>query len=118
MTTATAAALDAACDAAGVRGTARLVLRVVADFAYGDKDTCWPSNGRIAARVGRSVGHVRRLLATLDRLGLVERRPRADGAGREFLLPWKAGAQGARAGAAPPCPPARAPGCPPARAES
>ena len=70
----------------------RSIIEVIAGFAYGDRAIAWPSNKTIAGLVGRSVGHVRRLIGEIAREApeLLSRRPcEENGTGRLFELPWK-----------------------------
>ena len=65
----------------GMRG---YVLRLLVDMVRlrgRDAGMCWPSVSYLAEKVGRSVRHVRRLLAELEALGEIQRiaQRRADG---------------------------------------
>jgi hypothetical protein len=82
-------ALNAVCESHRLRPSYRMVVRVIADHAYGDRDVAWPSNATIAQLVGLSVGHVRRILAQLRQLGVIVRRSADNLTGREFFLPFK-----------------------------
>ena len=114
------------CDKHALGPTARLVVRTIADFAYGSRDVAWPSNRTIASLVGRSLGHIRRLISKLVALGILVRRPAENRTGREFLLPFKTQdpemtPSEPRAGGArpqsPPCAPVAVPPGSPARTE-
>lgn len=112
--------------------TKRDIVMAISGFAYGDRETCWPSNRTIAELVGRSVGHVRRLIGDLVRQApeLLDRQP-TDGnlTGRVFRLAWKAPLPApppatdnrSRAGGArqrsEPCAPTTTAPCAPARSE-
>src|SRR4051794_19865947 len=80
--------------------TAKTVaVALVRHWAW-SKDHCWPSDRTIAARVGRSVGHVQRCLRQLEAAGWVERERTDDVPnGRRIWLNWRRG--GARPGPAP-----------------
>ena len=75
------------------------------------KDHCWPSDGTIGARVGRSPGTVQRSLRRLEAAGWIAReKTTANRTGRLIVLAWR------RAGARPLTPVAqRGPGRPGAR---
>src|SRR3954451_21091902 len=69
----------------------KAILLVLAGHAWAGKDTCWPSNATIAAKVGRSPGHIKRRLAGLQGRGLIAREPSGENrTGRVFRLLWRA----------------------------
>jgi hypothetical protein len=68
----------------------RLVLMAINGHAFGEKDTAYPSYATLARKVGRSAGHVRRVVYDLVRAGTLGRRRARNGTGWEFVLPWKA----------------------------
>jgi hypothetical protein len=86
---------------------AKLVASALNDvFARFDPCT-WVGNSRIARSIGKSIGHARRCLAELVEKGLVGREETDQTpTGRMLWLLWRADAA-ERAGAQPPCPPAR-----------
>jgi hypothetical protein len=87
----------------------KAILLVLAGHAWGGKDACWPSNATIAAKVGRSPGHVKRRLAGLEGRGLIRREPTTENrTGRQFRLLWRD----------PPAAPMPSPARSPARPES
>jgi hypothetical protein len=78
-----------------LNSTSRLVaLTLVRHYAW-SKDHCWPSSATLARRVGKSVGHVQRCLAQLERAGWIRRERTPDVPnGRRIWLLWRcAGAQ-------------------------
>jgi DNA-binding Lrp family transcriptional regulator len=69
----------------------KAILLALVGHAWGGKDTAWPSNATIAAKVGRSVGHVKRRLALLEGRGLIAREAtNLNRTGRLFRLLWRA----------------------------
>src|SRR5512135_3810981 len=68
------------------------------------KDSCWPSDRTIAAKVGKSQGHVQRCLRQLEDAGWIQRQ-RTDEVptGRLIWLTWRcpATSQSAQGGTAP-----------------
>ena len=91
-----------------INSTAKaLALAMVRNFAW-SKDHCWPSDATLAAKVGKSAGHVQRCLRQLEGAGWI-RRERTDEVpnGRRIWLLWRsAGAQSnsPSARSAPPAP--------------
>ena len=97
--------------------TAKAVaVALVRTWAW-SKPVCWPSDNSIAAKVGRSVGHVQRCLRQLDQAGWIEREHTDQVPnGRRIWLNWR---RDADAGAQPGTTPARiAPPAPCAANES
>lgn len=92
----------------GLNSTAKaLILAMVRNFAW-SKDHCWPTDATLAAKVGKSTGHVQRCLLQLERAGWI-RRERTEEVpnGRRIWLLWRsAGAQSDQPSArsAPPAP--------------
>jgi hypothetical protein len=83
--------------------TAKAVAVALVKFwAWGTKDHCWPSDATIAARVGRSAGHVQRCLRELERAGFIVReRTALVRNGRRIWLTWRVDGQVATPGQAP-----------------
>ena len=76
--------------------TARLIAVALVTHWARVKDHCWPSDRTIAARVGRSSGHVQRCLRQLERAGWIDREHTDEvPSGRRIWLLWRCGA-GAR----------------------
>ena len=70
--------------------TDKAILLVLAGHAWGGKDSAWPSNATVAAKVGRSPGHVKRRLGVLERLGLIRREATGENrTGRLIRLLWR-----------------------------
>jgi hypothetical protein len=66
-----------------------IALALVRHWAW-RKDHCWPSDATIAAKVGRSAGHVQRSLRALERAGWVRReRTNENRTGRVIVLLWR-----------------------------
>lgn len=65
----------------GMRGYVLTVLISMAGLKGNNRGMCYPSIAYLAKKVGRSVRHVRRLLAELERMGEIQRiaQRRADG---------------------------------------
>jgi hypothetical protein len=93
--------------------TAKLIaIALVTHWAW-TKDHCWPSDKTIAAKIGRSPGHVQRCLRQLERAGWIAREQTNEvPGGRRIWLLWRRGA-----GARPVSAPAREGGPAPARSE-
>lgn len=78
-----------------------IAVALVKHWAW-SKDHCWPSDRTIAAKIGKSPGHVQRCMRQLDRAGWI-RRERTDEVptGRRIWLTWRCpdgqGAQGDQA---------------------
>ena len=89
--------------------TAKAIITVMIRNWAWVKDHCWPSDATLAARVGKSVGHVQRCLRELELAGRIRRErpprsPTAGGSGCSGAAPATAPcAAGPRAGAH--CPP-------------
>ncbi len=68
----------------------KLLLLAIADHANDDGYGAYPSQIRLAEKVGCGVRHIRNLTGTLESLGLVEIIQRGDGRGNttHYLLPW------------------------------
>jgi hypothetical protein len=78
--------------------TAKAVaVALIRHWAWRGKDHCWPSDATIAAKVGRSPGHVQRCLRRLERAGWIERE-RTDEVpnGRRIWLRWRKPGAGAQ----------------------
>jgi hypothetical protein len=92
-----------------------IAVALVKNWAW-VKDHCWPSDRTIAAKVGKSPGHVQRCLKQLEAAGWVEReRTAAVPTGRRVWLCWRRPGDGR--GARRPSAPARGQGPAPARDE-
>ena len=61
--------------ATGLNPAEKLLLRSLVDF-MGNSVECWPSLSRLAAEVGCSIRHVRRMLRSLESAGWIVSRPR------------------------------------------
>ena len=61
--------------ATGLKPAEKLLLRSLVDF-MGNSPECWPSLSRLAAEVGVSVRHVRRMLRSLEAAGWISTRYR------------------------------------------
>ena len=70
-----AARIQAARAAQGLKPAEKLLLRSLVDF-MGNSPECWPSLSRLAAEVGVSIRHVRRLLRSLEAGGWIVTRYR------------------------------------------
>ena len=78
--------------------TAKAIITVMIRNWAWVKDHCWPSDATLAARVGKSVGHVQRCLRELELAGRIRREPTAEVPnGRRIWLLWRC--TGDRAGA-------------------
>lgn len=88
----------------------KVLLLILNGHAWGAAVTCYPSTATLAAAVGLSEKHTARLLADLERRGLIRRRRADNATGREFVLLWKI--------ARTPSAPMRAKGTAPARSEA
>jgi hypothetical protein len=54
------------------------------------RDHCWPADTTIAARVGRSPGHIQRCLRELEQTGWIRRERTSDNrTGRRIVLLWR-----------------------------
>jgi len=75
--------------ATGLNPAEKLLLRTLVDF-MGDSSECWPSLPRLAAEVGVSTRHVRRLLRTLESAGWIvtEYRFRPDRSQTSCVFRW------------------------------
>lgn len=70
--------------------TARLIAGALDSEVSGIQHDCWPEDSGIAARVGRSIGHVRRCLKELEDAGWVSRGySRSAPNGRRITLNWR-----------------------------
>jgi Helix-turn-helix domain len=77
-------------DDPNISPTDKVILLTLAGHAWGGKDVCWPSNATIAAKVGRTAGHVKRRLLVLEELGLIHREPSSmNRTRRQFRLLWR-----------------------------
>lgn len=66
-----------------------IAVALVRNWAW-YKDRCWPSDRSIAARIGRSVGHVQRCLRALESRGWIARERAPDlPTGRRIWLVWR-----------------------------
>jgi hypothetical protein len=66
-----------------------ILLALVRNWAWA-KDHCWPSDKTIAAKVGRSPGHIQRRLHHLERAGYIERQHTDEVPnGRRIWLLWR-----------------------------
>ena len=108
--------LDAILADPDLTSTAKALIAVMVRNWAWVKDHCWPSDATLAAKVGRSVGHVQRCLRELERAGRI-RREATDAVpnGRRIWLLWRCpgGGAGARRDPAP----ARTAAAAPARSE-
>lgn len=106
--------LDALMADPHIGSTAKAIaVALVRNWAW-YKDHCWPSDRSIAARVGRSVGHVQRCLRRLEAAGWVVREKTGDvPTGRRIWLAWRRPDDGQ--GARPVSTPARTSPAAPAR---
>ena len=106
--------LDALLADPRIGSTAKAIaVALVRNWAW-YKDHCWPSDRSIAARVGRSVGHVQRCLRRLEAAGWVVREKTGDvPTGRRIWLAWRRPDE--RQGARPVSTPARTAPAAPAR---
>lgn len=75
--------------ATGLKPAEKLLLRSLVDF-MGNSTECWPSLSRLAAEVGVSVRHVRRLLRSLESSGWIrsEARFRPDRSQTSCVFKW------------------------------
>ena len=75
--------------ATGLKPAEKLLLRSLVDF-MGNSPECWPSLSRLAAEVGVSVRHVRRLLRSLEAGGWIvsEARYRPDRSQTSCVFKW------------------------------
>jgi hypothetical protein len=90
-----------------------IAVALVKNWAW-VKDHCWPSDKTIAAKVGKSPGHVQRCLKQLEAAGWVEReKTAAVPTGRRIWLCWRRPGDGRGARRSPA--PARGRGSAPAR---
>lgn len=96
-----------------VRATSRLALMLIADYAN-EQAECWPSLKRLSAEMGCSESTVRRSLAELVKMKLLEVMPRTAEYGRQtsnayrLMMPPEAQAEQAPAPADPAAPAAPA----------
>lgn len=96
-------------------GAKLLAVAMVSRWAW-SRAALWPSNETLAAAIGRSVGHTRRLLAELERRGFI-RRDMTDEVpgGRRIVLVWRT--VNVRAVEPLPCAPRAEPPCAPLSTE-
>ena len=75
--------------ATGLNPAEKLLLRSLVDF-MGNSSECWPSLPRLAAEVGVSTRHIRRMLRTLEAAGWIstEHRFRPDRSQTSCLYRW------------------------------
>jgi len=108
--------LDAILADPNLSSTAKALITVMIRNWAWSKDHCWPSDATLAARVGKSVGHVHRCLRELELAGRIFREQTAAVPnGRRIWLLWRC--TGGRAGAQRDPAPARTAPAAPARDE-
>ena len=75
--------------ATGLKPAEKLLLRSLVDF-MGNTTECWPSLSRLAAEVGVSVRHVRRMLRSLEAAGWIvtQSRFRPDRSQTSCVFQW------------------------------
>lgn len=75
--------------ATGLKPAEKLLLRSLVDF-MGNSSECWPSLSRLAAEVGCSIRHVRRMLRSLEAAGWIatQARFRPDRSQTSCVFQW------------------------------
>ena len=74
----------------GLSSTAKALVTVMVKNWAWSKDHCWPCDRTLAARVGKSVGHVQRCLRELEQAGRIEREKTDEVPnGRRIWLLWR-----------------------------
>jgi hypothetical protein len=110
-------ALDRILSDPALGSTSKAIVVALAHHWAWKRPYCWPSDRTIAAKVGRSPGHVQRCLRELERSGFIRREATPEVPnGRRIWLRWREPAPSA--GAQTPCAPALRPPAAPARTEA